>query len=212
MTHPHLGLGGRSRGPVLRSLTGTRIGEALAVLWSQVDLDRGEVQVTIHPDPADGSGPGAQGNQEQGRGEGAAVAADRDGDVASAVGGGRQVGSAGVPRQHRWLPRPLQPAPVHPQGARRGRTEFGWITSHHFRKTTATILDEAALSARQVADQLGHTRPSMTQDVYMSRRVASSRAAEALEQALRDPDQEENRGQSVGWPRRAAPGSGQGCR
>lgn len=34
-------------------------------------------------------------------------------------------------------------------------------------KTAATILDEAALSARLVADQLGHARPSMTQDVYL---------------------------------------------
>ena len=45
-----------------------------------------------------------------------------------------------------------------------------WITSHAFRKTAATILDEAALSARLVEDQLGHCRPSMTQDVYMGRR------------------------------------------
>ena len=42
-----------------------------------------------------------------------------------------------------------------------------WITSHTFRKTAATILDEAALSARLIADQLGHARPSMTQDVYL---------------------------------------------
>lgn len=37
------------------------------------------------------------------------------------------------------------------------------VTSHTFRKTTATILDAAGLSARQIADQLGHARPSMTQ-------------------------------------------------
>jgi integrase len=44
----------------------------------------------------------------------------------------------------------------------RGDGDFAWITSHTFRKTAATILDEAALSARLVADQLGHSRPSMT--------------------------------------------------
>lgn len=32
---------------------------------------------------------------------------------------------------------------------------LAWITSHNFRKITATILDEAEQSARQVADQLG---------------------------------------------------------
>lgn len=76
----------------------------------------------------------------------------------------------------------------------RGDKELAWITSHNFRKTTATILDEAALSARQVAHQLGHSRPSMTQDVYMNRWAASPLGAEALEKALRDPDEEENRG------------------
>lgn len=45
-------------------------------------------------------------------------------------------------------------------------------------------LDEAALSARLVADQLGHARPSMTQDVYMGRRAVDSQAAQALEVAL----------------------------
>lgn len=65
---------------------------------------------------------------------------------------------------------------------------MAWITSHSFRKTTATILDEAALSARLVADQLGHARPSMTQDVYMGRRAVDSQAAAALEEALREID------------------------
>lgn len=67
----------------------------------------------------------------------------------------------------------------------RGTEEFEWVTSHVFRKTAATLLDEAGLSAREIADQLGHSRPSMSQDVYMARKVTSSRAALALEQALR---------------------------
>lgn len=67
----------------------------------------------------------------------------------------------------------------------RGKEALAWITSHSFRKT-ATILDEAALSACLVADQLGHSRPSMTQDVYMGRRAVDSQAAQALDAALRD--------------------------
>ena len=59
----------------------------------------------------------------------------------------------------------------------RGQDTLAWITSHTFRKTAATILDEAALSARLVADQLGHSRPSMTQDVYLGRRAVDSQAA-----------------------------------
>ena len=58
----------------------------------------------------------------------------------------------------------------------RGNEASEWITEHTFRKTAATILDEAALSARLVADQLGHSRPSMTQDVYMGRRAVDSQA------------------------------------
>jgi copper chaperone CopZ/transcriptional regulator with XRE-family HTH domain len=66
---------------------------------------------------------------------------------------------------------------------------LAWITSHSFRKTTATILDEAGQSARQIADQLGHARPSMTQDVYMGRRAKNPGAAAALDSALnREPE------------------------
>ena len=68
----------------------------------------------------------------------------------------------------------------------RGEDTLVWITSHTFRKTAATILDEAALSARLLADQLGHSWPSMTQDVYLGRRAVDSQAALALEAALRD--------------------------
>ena len=56
--------------------------------------------------------------------------------------------------------------------------------SHVFRKTAATILDEAGLSARMVADQLGHARPSLTQDVYLGRKAVGRDAADALESAL----------------------------
>lgn len=48
-------------------------------------------------------------------------------------------------------------------------------------KTAATIPGEAALSARLVADQPGHSGPSMAQDVYMGDPAAGSQAALALE-------------------------------
>jgi integrase len=59
--------------------------------------------------------------------------------------------------------------------------DFGWVSSHTFRKTVATRLDDAGLSARQIADHLGHAQPSMTMDVYMGRKVASSDAAGVLD-------------------------------
>jgi integrase len=68
-------------------------------------------------------------------------------------------------------------------GSRRVRCTEGpwsWVTSHTFRKTVATRLDEAGLSPRQVADQLGHANPSMTLDVYFGRQVVSAEAARVL--------------------------------
>jgi integrase len=55
-----------------------------------------------------------------------------------------------------------------------------WMTFHAWRKTTATVLDEAGATARMIADQLGHSRVSM-QDVYLGRRSRESRVAAALE-------------------------------
>jgi len=49
-----------------------------------------------------------------------------------------------------------------------------------------------------VADQLGHARPSMTQDLYMGRGVLSSHAADALEAALRSGLDEQNHGKTMG--------------
>ena len=64
---------------------------------------------------------------------------------------------------------------------------LAWITSHVFRKTTATILDNDGQTARQIADQLGHARVSMTQDAYLGRKSGDSRAADALDRALEGP-------------------------
>ena len=36
------------------------------------------------------------------------------------------------------------------------------VSSHSFRKTVATLIDDNGLSARIGADQLGHARPSLT--------------------------------------------------
>ncbi|WP_045309568.1 site-specific integrase [Lentzea aerocolonigenes] len=74
----------------------------------------------------------------------------------------------------------------------RGGDEFAWVTSHVFRKTAATILDEAGLSARVVADQLGHARPSMTQDTYLARKQVDRKAADALESALDKPEEDKS--------------------
>jgi integrase len=63
---------------------------------------------------------------------------------------------------------------------------YGSITSHTFRRTVATLMDAAGLSARAAADQLGHAQVSMTADHYFGRRIAATGAARVLE-AVVDP-------------------------
>jgi integrase len=67
----------------------------------------------------------------------------------------------------------------------RGDAGYPWLTSHQLgRKTVATILDEGGATAREIADQLRHARPSMTQDVYMARDRANKRTAKLLNATL----------------------------
>ena len=58
---------------------------------------------------------------------------------------------------------------------------FEWVTSHTFRRTVAALMDQSGLTARAAADQLGHSHPSLTQDVYYGRRIAKTGAADVLE-------------------------------
>ena len=60
------------------------------------------------------------------------------------------------------------------------------MTTHSFRKTVATLIDEEGLSARIGADHLGHSKVSMTQDRYMSRGRVHSEVALLLDRAIKD--------------------------
>lgn len=74
----------------------------------------------------------------------------------------------------------------------RQRAGYEWVTFHTFRKTVATLLDDAGLTARQIADILGHAHPSMTQNTYMGRGQVSRDGARALDQIV-------TRGPSENW-------------
>lgn len=65
----------------------------------------------------------------------------------------------------------------------RERIKYLDFTTHVGRKTVATILDMSGQTAREIADQLGHANPSMTQNVYMGRGVQNPTAAAALHAA-----------------------------
>lgn len=59
-------------------------------------------------------------------------------------------------------------------------TEFEGMHPHAFRHYVATVLDDAGLSAREIADYLGHERISTTQEDYMERGVVGEDAGPAL--------------------------------
>jgi len=63
----------------------------------------------------------------------------------------------------------------------RGGSDFEWVKTHTYPKTVATLLDQSGASARMIADQLGHSRVSMTQDVYLGRRAGNAGNLKALE-------------------------------
>ena len=159
--------------------TGCRIGEALALTWPNVDLEPHVVSIDATLIRVQGQGLLMKRPKTK---SGVRVLhvplwlvailrerRTRDPESAGAVftdsiGGHRDPNN--VERDHRRV--------------RRG-TGFEWVVPHTYRKTVATLLDRQGLSARTIADQLGHARVSMTQDVYMGRRAVDQAAAAALE-------------------------------
>lgn len=69
---------------------------------------------------------------------------------------------------------------------RNARDELGVpeVTTHSFRKTVATLIDDEGLSARIGADHLGHSKVSMTQDRYMTRGRVHTQVADLLDRTV----------------------------
>lgn len=69
----------------------------------------------------------------------------------------------------------------------RAGLDLDGLVTHHLRKTVASFLDDAEVPTRKIADQLGHSKVSMTQDRYLGRRLTDRQTAEVLERLL-DPE------------------------
>lgn len=162
--------------------TGVRIGEALAVTWEEIDLDERTVVIEHTLIRITGVGLLRKSTKSE-AGERTLRLPDylvgmlRRRKLAAGGRGPLFADSAGGWRDPSNTSRDLREA--------RGSAEFSWVTSHVFRKTAATQLDEAGLSARQIADQLGHAKVSMTQNYYLGRRAVGTEAADALDEAHR---------------------------
>ena len=163
--------------------TGMRLGEALALDWDDVDLERHVVRVEATIVRVQGKGLLRKTTKSatsqrvllvpvwcvamlRGRRD---ASGGRGPVFPDSVGGWRDRNN--VSRDRRMV---------------RAGTEFEWFVSHTARRTVATLLDENGLTARSIADQLGHARVSMTQDVYMGRRLPRADIARSLDTLFDD--------------------------
>lgn len=164
--------------------TGVRIGEALAIGWDDVSFETGTVAIQWHLVRVRGHGlqrlSGTKSKAgvrllsvpswllemlERRRAENPLVHPV----FPSLIGGWRD--PSDVIRKLRWS---------------RDEAGFPWLTSHRFRQTVITFLDDGDVRTREVADQVGHAQLSQTQ-AYMARKVASDRSARRLESILDVP-------------------------
>lgn len=158
--------------------TGVRLGEALGVCWENVDLDAGLVSIerTIVRLPAQGlvaKAPKSRTSRRVLQMPSWCVTVLRRRRAESNGDGPVFPDSLGGFRDRNNVERDFR-------AVRKG-TAFEWVVPHTYRKTVATVLDGDGLSARFIADQLGHSRVSMTQDFYLGRRPVDSAVASALE-------------------------------
>ncbi len=157
--------------------TGARIGEACGLRWSALDLDAGTAK--LGPLPVRVPGEGLR-LQERGKTKTSNRTVALPPWLVSRLWD-RKVNA----EPNAWdvvFPSPLGKLRDTSNTTKHVRAlldaaGFEWAVGHTFRKTVATWLDEAGLSGRQAANQLGHAKPSMTMDRYMSRRTVTEQAA-----------------------------------
>jgi len=170
--------------------TGCRIGECLAIGWSEADLDGATVDVRWRLVRRTGVGLLRLPSTKSGRkGERLiplpswavtmlkrrrlAIGPGVEAVFPDSLGGWRD--PSNVRRVWREL---------------RDELELEGFVSHTLRKTVASFLDDADVSTRKISDQLGHSKVSMTQDRYLGRRLTDRQTAEVLEGLFDQADEE----------------------
>lgn len=165
--------------------TGFRMGETLGLTWSAIDFKTGHIDVKQQAKYLKGKGaviqkfPKTHASARVITAPAAVIEVLRDRKAYRAVANDLDLvftsANAGV---------------LDPNNAERALRErrdamgFPGVTSHSLRKCVATMLDAAGMSPRAIADYLGHSKPSMTMDVYMQRSRSTGESARKLQERL----------------------------
>lgn len=168
----------------LMAATGMRIGEQLGLTWDMVDFERNTIRVTQQAKYIKGQGAVLQRFTKT-------HASHRTITVPeSAMTVLRERKALGLPSELGLVFVNADGGVVDPNNVERALRErrnalgFPGVTSHSLRKCVATMLGDEGMSANRIADYLGHSSPSMTQDVYMQRSRSTEESANLLEKRL----------------------------
>ena len=167
--------------------TGARIGEVLALRWSDIELDATRPNLTINgtikTEPGKGTYRKATPKSAAGvrtvvlpdfavealcRRRKSARANPSDAVFPTRNGSWQQVNN--VERRWRQI---------------RQDTGLEWVNPHTFRKTVATLISER-VSSETASQQLGHSSPAITREFYISKPAIAADVAHVL-QELSDP-------------------------
>ncbi|WP_374158759.1 tyrosine-type recombinase/integrase [Mycobacterium sp. G7A2] len=164
--------------------TGLRRSELLALRWEDVDLDNRVLTVTGSVVRLKGRGLERQDTTKTGEDRSMALPQFAVDMLHRRKAGRQGPNSAGVifPSSSGTLRDPDNFG----KQWREVRDDLGLpeVSSHSFRKTVATLIDDQGLSSRFAADQMGHARVSMTTDVYMARKQVHTEVADALDRVI----------------------------
>lgn len=167
----------------LVATTGMRAGEALALQWNDIDLDKMQLFITHHIRRVNGKNKVVKG----GKTDSSVRTIPIEESAAAALKQWKktQLMDAGIVRWVFTSPRQskthvaVNTARLWMQDA---CTEAGirYRSLHAFRHTKATLLNDSSVNIRAIADILGHSNPTITANAYIHTTAAGIRQAESV--------------------------------
>ena len=172
---------------IIRFLLGVgfRAGEACGLCWDMVDFKHGKITVERIAKRNPGKGMFLQDHPKTEKSRRTITAPHFVMDLLK-----RRHGTVAPTEQGLVFPTPdggILDVNLLDRHLRKVRSELGLpgvaITSHSFRKTVATMLHDAGMSSKDIADYLGHSKSEITEQIYIERDQKSDEAAARLDAA-----------------------------